>query len=151
MTMRKRGHFFYAKKNLKRSCWAIRLTPRLLNDQFLCTLLTTVFICIWRASYHIQLLVSICIFIHLENVTNWRQFKILDFADNELIIGWDGRGTMMMNVQRVNIDLELCCGYEMSDFVYGWQRYCFTYNSAGSVKVRQFQTILKLCYLLYIN
>ena len=61
---------------------------------------------------------------------------ILDNETNELTIGWDNFRRMRLMVQDVSREIQICCGYEISDIVYGWHKYCFTYNSAGSVKVR---------------
>ena len=72
---------------------------------------------------------------------------ILDNETNELTIGWDNFRRMRIMVQDVSREIQICCGYEISDIVYGWHRYCFTYNSAGSVKVRDKSFFLKLSVL----
>ena len=63
-----------------------------------------------------------------------KHFLTADEA-NELLLGWIGSGEMKMQVRDIGRYIDLCCGYTMSDFLYGWHRFCFTYNSTGYIKV----------------
>ena len=54
---------------------------------------------------------------------------------NELLLGWSVSSKMQMLVRNAEKVLYLCCGYKMSELLYGWHRYCFTYSSTGYIKV----------------
>ena len=51
-----------------------------------------------------------------------------------------------MTVQNQRVFLTPCCGYNMSDLVFGWRKYCFTYKSGEIVKVIYDITLTVACY-----
>ena len=67
-------------------------------------------------------------------------------GNNELNIEWKGNSSIAMTVQNQRVFLTPCCGYNMSDLVFGWRKYCFTYKSGEIVKVIYDITLTVACY-----
>ena len=60
---------------------------------------------------------------------------------NDLDIGISSIGEAFMAINGTQTNLTFCCGNSIATLTDGWNRHCFTFKSAGQIKVIVLKTI----------